>query len=74
MSWVGSRHETTFSVKKEQEIFRGYESQLLRSRFTRDKDLSARNLTTNFLVNILICSEKPEISVRNRYTKVIILW
>ena len=35
-----------------------YGSQLLCRRFTQDEDLSARNLTMNFLVNILICSEK----------------
>ena len=42
-----------------------YRSQLLRSWFTRDKNLSVHNLTTNFLVNILIYIEKS--SVRNRY-------
>ena len=50
-------------------------SQLLRSRFTRDKNLSARNLTTNFLVNVPIYLEKskkkrPE-SLANELVRVI---
>ena len=44
-----------------------YESQPLRSRFAREKKRPARNLTTNFLVNILIYLEQSEKTVRNRY-------
>ena len=56
----------TFSIKKDQKffhvqvLFQVTDLSFYAADFARDKNLSACNLTTNFLVNILIYSEKSE--------------